>query len=201
MDARCRQDCGERGSPSRRFSLPRAGRTASSVSRTSSLRSWKGTDTFRSSRRQSRAVPDRALGRKYTAVIAGLDPAIYLFRMKVFYEMDPRVKPGGDERGGATAETNRPHHTLQHALPSGLRMPPFGHGLRLQIIQQRMGLFEFGGKRKPSRRQLEQAFLDPRRLSGLRQLCEAKCSLPAIVWIDHSPLSLLLMPRPGAARG
>ncbi len=29
------------------------------------------------------------------ALIAGLDPAIHLLRMKISYTMDPRVKPGG----------------------------------------------------------------------------------------------------------
>jgi len=38
-----------------------------------------------------------SFGRKYPGVIAGLDPAIHPFRIKAFYAMDPRVKPGGDD--------------------------------------------------------------------------------------------------------
>src|SRR2546428_13770063 len=50
----------------------------------------------------------RSFRRNYSVVIAGLDPAIHLLRIKGFYAMDPRVKPGGDERGCAMAESNRP---------------------------------------------------------------------------------------------
>src|SRR6266567_914198 len=47
------------------------------------------------------------------ALIAGLDPAIHLLRMKFFYAMDPRVKPGGDERGSAMGESTRPERALR----------------------------------------------------------------------------------------
>ena len=46
------------------------------------------------------------------ALIAGLDPAIHLLRIKIFYAMDPRVKPGGDERGCAIAESKRPEPAI-----------------------------------------------------------------------------------------
>ncbi len=55
----------------------------------------------------------RSFARTYPLVIAGLDPAIHLLRMKFFYAMDPRVKPGGDERGSAVADSTRPERTLR----------------------------------------------------------------------------------------
>src|SRR5437899_2242191 len=47
-----------------------------------------------------------------SVVIAGLDPAIHLFAKLLPKKIDPRVKPGGDTRGFATAESNPPERAL-----------------------------------------------------------------------------------------
>jgi hypothetical protein len=52
-------------------------------------------------------------GASFSAVIAGLDPAIHPFRKNFdAKKMDPRVKPAGDAAGWARTGLIRPGHAL-----------------------------------------------------------------------------------------
>jgi hypothetical protein len=52
-------------------------------------------------------------GASISAVIAGLDPAIHLFRKNFdAKKMDPRVKPAGDAAGRVSTGLTRPGHAL-----------------------------------------------------------------------------------------
>ena len=59
----------------------------------------------------------------HLAVMRGLDPRIHHLRKIYAKRMDPRVKPAGDGRGWASADSNRPGAAVVAAL---LQYVPLG---------------------------------------------------------------------------